>query len=486
MKVSSRLTFDTNDTIRASGGVPPYTYAAILNSFEIAGNTYSYKASRPGLDTITVTDALGNTASALVTVSLMDFGGMYGYSKVGNYNNPITGALNCPAGYTPRPIMGTTNVDYPLFYCYRIHADGIAADYDFGGIYSQSGTGVRLNPLTRAASCPTGYAAHQVFGESSRNPDYPAYFCYKKHDETVPEAAAFAGMYAPAFRGSYHNPITGGQRCPSSTSSTLMLGTANVDYPFYFCTYPISTIKLTPEYTNLALNDTMSFDQYDSVRVSGGTPPYAYAASLGTITQSGSTYTYKAAKPGLDTLTVTDSKGNIAAARITVAYMDFGGMYGYGTSGNFNNPITGTLGCPAGYKAQQTLGAPGVDSPLYYCYRIHKKGEPAGYDFGGIYSGSSEGPRKNPITDASTCPPGYTLNQVLGQSTNTPDYPVYMCYKPHLESIPEAAHFAGMYGHGFSEYFKNPATDAFSCPAYWNQAKMLGTANVDYPFYFCY
>lgn len=486
LKVGSQLSFDTNESVQVSDGRPPYTYSSSLNSFEISETTYIYKATQPGLDTITVTDSNGKTASALVTIGYMDFGGMYGYSRIGNYINPITGAYNCPSGYTARPIMGTTNVDYPLYYCYRMHTDGVPADYDFGGIYSLSGTGLRPNPLTGAASCPSGYTSAQVFGENTQIcQDYPVYFCYKTHNETIAETAPFAGMYAPAWYTAYNHPITGGQNCPSGTYSTMMLGTLNVDYPFYFCTYLMSSLKLTPQYTNLALNNTMSFDANDTVRVTGGVPPYTYSANFGTFTRSGNTYTYTATKPGLDTIKVTDSNNNTATAKITVALMDFGGMYGYG-SVNFNNPVTGALSCPSGYTAQQVLGTNGVDYPLYYCYRTHIQGVAADYDFGGMFSSSLSGARANPITGASSCPQGYKSTQVFGQTTGYPDYPVYMCHKPHNESVPEAAHFAGMYGYGYYENFKNPATNALSCPIGWTPAMMLDTYRTDYPFYFCF
>ena len=486
LALKNTMSFDAHDTVHVSNGVPPYTYSAHLNSFSQAGTTYTYTASKPGLDTITVTDSKGNTASAYVTVSYIDFGGMYGYSRTGNFNNPITGTFGCPAGYTSHEVMGTVNVDYPLFYCYRMHANGVPANFDFGGIYSSSGTGLRPNSVTGTGTCPNGYTSAQVFGDSTHNPDYPVNFCYKIHNESVPEAASFAGMYAPAYSTSYNNPATGGLSCPAGTTSTMMLGTNNVDYPFYFCSYPLPSLSISPQYTDMALNNKMSFDANDTVYVSGGFPPYTYLATLGTFAHTGTTYTYTASKPGLDTITVTDSKGNTASARVTVSYIDFGGMYGNSKTGNFNNPITGTFGCPTSYISQEVMGTLNVDYPLYYCYRMHAQGVPADFDFGGIYSNSGSSLRINPITGAGSCPSGYSFAQVYGDNKNSPDYPVYMCYKTHNESIAEAAHFGGMYAPAYNKNYNNPVTGAQSCPIGWVSAMMLGTSNVDYPFYFCY
>lgn len=249
LTLNGTMNFDANDTVRVSGGIPPYTYTATLNSFSRNGTTFTYQATKPGLDMITVTDSIGNTASARVTVSQVDFGGMYGYSWAGSFPNPLTGGFNCPAGYTSSLIFGTTNVDYSLYFCYRLHANGVPANYDFGGIYSGSGAGVRSNPVTCAASCPSGYTATQVLGEGTHRVDYPVYFCYKSHDEAIPEAASFAGIFGYGSPKNYPNPITGGLSCPKESVANLMLGTSNVDYPFYVCIYSTASFKAAPENT---------------------------------------------------------------------------------------------------------------------------------------------------------------------------------------------------------------------------------------------
>ena len=484
LALNSRMNFDAYDTAYVSGGVPPYTFFSTLNSFIRTGTTNTYVAGKTGIDTITVIDSKGNATSAQVTISQMDFGGMYGNSKLGNFNNPITGTQGCPTGYSSQQIMGTTNVDYPLYYCFRMHKDGVPSQYDFGGIYSGSNAGTRVNPVTGAGSCPAGYTSVQVYGENSHTPDYPVNFCYKVHNESIAEAAPFAGMYAPAAFTNYTNPITGWLSCPPDAIKTMMLGTTNVDYPFYFCTYKVSTIKLTPQYSNLALNDTLDFSANDNIQVSGGTPPYTYVTNLGTLTRSGNTFTYTATKPGLATILVTDAKADKARATIAVAYMDFGGMYGNSKGGAYNNPITGAFTCPSGYTSQQIMGTDGVDYPLFYCYRKHKKGLSADFDFGGMYSNSSSGLRVNPITGAGSCPLGYSSAQVYGQDGT--DYPAYMCYKTHVDAIAETAHFGGMYAPAAPKNYDNPATGSQSCPSGWLSAKMLDTTFVDYAFYFCY
>jgi len=243
LALNSTMSFDVNDTVRVVGGAPPYTFKAELNPMTQSGDTFTYSATKPGLDTITVTDVLGNIATARVTSSQVDFGGMYGYSWAGNFPNPLTGRFSCPSGYTSSLILGTFNVDYPLYFCYKLHANGVPARFDFGGIYSGSGTGARVNPVTGGATCPTGYRASQVLGESTHRVDYPVFFCYKTHNEAIPEAASFAGMYGYGCPKSYPNPITRGFSCPPGSIKTSMLGTPSVDYPFFVCTYPKESLK---------------------------------------------------------------------------------------------------------------------------------------------------------------------------------------------------------------------------------------------------
>jgi hypothetical protein len=244
LALNSTMSFDANDTVRVAGGTPPYRFKAVLNPMTQSGNTYTYRATKPGLDTLTVTDSRGATATAGVTVSHVDFGGMYGYSFAGNFPNPVTGGFNCPAGYTATVILGTVNIDYPLYFCYRLHANGVPANTDFGGIFSGSGTGTRVNPVTKSATCPAGYTTTQVLGESTNRVDYPVYFCHKVHNEAIAEAGSFGGMYGYSCPQSYPNPITGGFSCPNGSIATSMLGTANLDYPFFVCIYPKASLKV--------------------------------------------------------------------------------------------------------------------------------------------------------------------------------------------------------------------------------------------------
>lgn len=489
LALNSKITFDANDTVRVKHGTPPYTFSAVLNPISQSGSTFIYTALKPGMDTVTVRDSKGKTTRARITVSLIDFGGMYGGSKIGNYNNPITGTFGCPSGYVGQQIMGTTNLDYPLYYCIRMHKDGVEAEYDFGGAFSGSSSGIRVNPATGGGSCPAGYQTVQVYGESSNQPDYPVYFCYKRHDESIPEGIPFAGMYAPAAFTNYNNPFTKSLSCPIGTTPIKMLDTYYVDYSFYFCSYTVATLTLKLPYTDLALNDTMSFNANDTSLFSGGFPPYTITSNFGNLKNIGSAYTYTASKPGLDTVTMTDSRGNSAKINISTEYIDFGGMFGFTKVMLHSNPITNGLSCPPGYITQQIMGSPGIDNPAYYCYRFHKKGIPAEFEFAGMYSLSSTYEwRSNPVTGGG-CDPQYASDRFFGDdpSRSPVDFNAFFCYRKHDPSVATATNFGGMFAPAAGKNYDNPLTGNQSCPSWSKQSPaMLNSPGIDYPLYFCY
>jgi len=55
--------------------------------------------------------------------------------------------------------------------------------------------------------------------------------------------------------------------------------------------------------------------------------------------------------------------------------IDFGGIFGIGEHGSFNNAIGGGQGCPAGYTPYEFKGTFNVDWPTLYCGRITGDGE---------------------------------------------------------------------------------------------------------------
>ena len=99
---------------------------------------------------------------------------------------------------------------------------------------------------------------------------------------------------------------------------------------------------------------------------------------------------------------------------------EFGGVYG----DTYNNPITGSQSCPTGYTAKQVAGRTSVDYPLSFCYSTTIQ-NPTTSNYGGMYGITTGASYNNPLTGSASCPAGFTSHQVYGR-TNV-DYPIYIC-----------------------------------------------------------
>lgn len=170
--------------------------------------------------------------------TLVDFGGMYGQ---GAYKNPATGALSCPEGYTKTRVFGTDNKDNDIFACSRPHERGRPPLVDFGGMYgggaNGAGTPVKfVNPITKDMTCPDDtYEAVKVLG--TINLDHPLWYCHRPHSETT-GILRFDGMFGNSLQGYLRNPVTGKSSCPEGSTPEKVLGTSEVDWGFVVCYRP--------------------------------------------------------------------------------------------------------------------------------------------------------------------------------------------------------------------------------------------------------
>lgn len=165
----------------------------------------------------------------------MDFGGMYGYVSGQPQVNPATNGMSCPPDYTPTTVYGTNNVDYELTYCWRRHIDGRDPFYDFGGMWGYvNGTMVPV-PTTSDGNCPTGYTDRIVLGTT--NTDWGLHFCYQAHQSGA-AVRLFGGMYGTRNGTASKNPATGASSCPTGYTARKVLDTSGVDYPLYYCDAP--------------------------------------------------------------------------------------------------------------------------------------------------------------------------------------------------------------------------------------------------------
>jgi hypothetical protein len=176
-------------------------------------------------------------ASPAVAQNYLDFGGMYGLGSGGSvtYANPYTNAASCPSGYTAYRILGTPNTDNPVFFCGKFTSGGTTPVADFGGMYGAGAARNHPNPITGGLSCPAGYTSTQVLG--TINVDYPMFFCHKAG--TANSQYRFGGMFGYYWNGSdhlaYNNPLTTSPSCPTNYTRASALGSEYIDYEVNNC-----------------------------------------------------------------------------------------------------------------------------------------------------------------------------------------------------------------------------------------------------------
>jgi hypothetical protein len=165
----------------------------------------------------------------------VDFGGAFGWVEGGTLSpNPATGAASCPAGYSQIAVRDTINEDYAVVFCLRVHTPNSQPIYDFGGMWSYVEGVLEPNPFTGAGSCPAGYTAQYVNG--TLNLDWPLDVCYKPHSAGTTPDHLFGGAWGYVNGGTLvPNPATQAASCPPDYVATQISGTANTDWPVFFC-----------------------------------------------------------------------------------------------------------------------------------------------------------------------------------------------------------------------------------------------------------
>lgn len=371
-----------------------------------------------------------SVASAPLPVTLpgaVDFGGAWGWVNGVEQVNPATGAASCPPGYTKTTVLGTYNVDWSLNICTRPHQAGVDPALDFGGMFNATWASLqpslimlpqnpRNNPLVDAMSCPQGYNARLLlftspgpgpFGKAGPNTagiDSPLYMCWRNHVPGTEAEYSYGGMYGFVGSAPVNNPATNAQTCPAGFTAAVTYGIYNIDYPVTFC-YGISA----PLDFGGAWGHVGGVATWNPVTSAPSCPAgYADTSVLGTYNVDYAVHScWRPSVPGRDPA------------------LDFGGMYGYVNAAPANNPISGNMGCPAGFTSQAILGTYNVDYGLWYCYRSHQANPP--WSFGGMYGYVNGAPANNPATGALTCPATYAGSTVLG--TYNVDYPLSFCWK---------------------------------------------------------
>lgn len=363
--------------------------------------------------------------------TLIGFGGMYSESDFGTaYRNPATNDFTCPSGYTRFQVLGSPDEDSRLYSCQRFLGDDEAPLYDFGGAYGFWADGEYENPTTGAATCPSGYQSHQVFGSSER--DHALYFCACPSEANEPADYGFGGFIGQARDGDFSSTLDYSNNCNTDYYEYEALGSSQVDWPLSYCIRSLQTgqslfpvedgpasIDFYPLYDRGFAGFGGMYSLRNSIDNSYRNPvTQDFSCPLGYISEQ----VWGAG--GLDAALFLCYKTEFDF--LEVAVFDFGGMFGRRPGGNYNNPFTNDDDCPEGFVATKVLGTYGYDYGLFYCHREQLLAESTPYSFGGVFGDSPYADlHMNPLTGEKTCPDQHTMTQVLG--ANAVDWPVYMC-----------------------------------------------------------
>lgn len=286
MAINGTLTFSS------TGGVVPYTYS-VIGAGSINASTGAYTApGSVGTDTVRVTDSLGNTADATVTINnqlgispaaitlavnnTTTFSGLggapgYSFSKVsgGGTINAVSGFFTAPA------VAGTTVV--------RV-TDSLAATADATITVTAA---LAISPATKTL------AVNNVFTFSATGGVSPYTYSVVSGGASI---NATSGAYtAPAAAGSATVRVTDGYGNTSNATVTIN-----------------AALAISPASDVITVVDTKTFTS------TGGVSPYTYSVSSGTGSINASTGLYTPAGAGTIIITSTDSIGNTSNATLIV------------------------------------------------------------------------------------------------------------------------------------------------------------------------
>ena len=182
-------------------------------------------------------------------------------------------------------------------------------------------------------------------------------------------------------------------------------------------------------------------------------------------------------------LTIPVTTLNIAADGL-----DFGGAMGFLNGGTpVQNPVTNAQTCPTGYSLMQFRSTANVDWPGSFCYRRRVVGgaEPA-LDFGGMFGLVDNVMSPNPLSGNAGCPTGYT-NAGLEYANNV-DAPLNYCYRVHPVGSRAPIVFGGIFGRVEGTDTLNPATGDSTCAPGFIKARVHGNAGAytDANVFMCY
>ncbi len=291
---SITLAVNNTQTFTVTGGTGPFTFSVPVGTGTVNAASGVYTApSASGTGTVRVTDSLGATANASVTIN--------------------SALAISPASQT-------------------VGINGTFSFSSTGGVlpntYSIFSGGGSINAATGAYTAPAGAGSAVVrvtdsYGNfSSSNVTITSGLSISPASKTlaVTNTATFTGAngttpytYSIFAGGGTINSATGLYTAPAGAGTATVRVTDNLGITANSAVIINAALAIAPATKTLAVNNVFTFS------ATGGVSPYTYSIFAGGGTINSSTGSYTApASAGSATVRVTDSYGNISNATVTI------------------------------------------------------------------------------------------------------------------------------------------------------------------------
>lgn len=288
------LAVNNNISFSAGGGIPPYAYSIVSGGGSINASTgYFMAPSSSGSVTVRVTDSIGSTSNAIVTVNaalqisptsqLMLVGNTVTFSAIGGVS-PLSFSIASGSGS-----MNSSTGDYtaPI----SIGSAVVRVTDSYG---NTSDANVTITQTLSISPSAKTLAVNNQFTFSGSGGTPPLSY-----------SMVSGGGSIDSVSGVYTAPASSGSAVVRVSDSLGATADANVTVN--------AALAISPSSQTLAINGTLSFSS------SGGVIPYTYSVVSGSGSINASTGAYTAsASTGTDVVRVTDSLGNTTDATITI------------------------------------------------------------------------------------------------------------------------------------------------------------------------
>lgn len=288
------MAINTLKTFTASGGLAPYTYSITSGGGSINSATGAYTApATSGSAVVRVTDSLGQTASASITI------------------NPALGIT--PSSITLAPTEGTTftGTGGVTPYSYSVISGGGSIGASTGAFVAPTSASVVLVQVTDAQGS-TATASATITNAISISPTSKTLAVNNTATFTAAGGKS-AYTFSIVSGGGSINATSGVYTAGATSGSAVVKVTDSLNQSAQATITINPALSLSPTAITLAQNATTTFT------AAGGVSPYTYSILSGSGTLNSSTGAFTApAAAGSVSVRVTDSLGNTANSTVTV------------------------------------------------------------------------------------------------------------------------------------------------------------------------